>query len=324
MTSETTARANAFVQARLPEARDLGGRLVELIEDPEAFVAALATGLERLADPAYRDAQAFVAPGADPAIGVRRPLLDAVAAPVRRALADRSPPVALYLAERLARTDQHEVRGFALVALERSLPEDAERSWQLIRRLARAARDWIAVDTLAHLVAQGILREPRRWAEVEQLVYSPDRWERRLAAAAVAVMPFEVRTGHRTRLVSHPGLTVVESLMGDREPDVQKALSWALRSWREVDPAGVEALLERETQLAVTTQDGHRAWVVRDAHTGRGSSPALAEHARARLAHVRRRPGSPGTSAASTAVATFLAGRGMNTDLPVDGERMQR
>ena len=70
--------------------------------------------------------------------------------------------------------------------LRRSLPDDPERSWQLMRRLSRASADWISVDALAGLYAQGILAESFRWAELEQLVYSADRWERRLVGSTVA------------------------------------------------------------------------------------------------------------------------------------------
>ena len=61
-----------------------------------------------------------------------------------------------------------------------------------MRRLARRAADWISVDELADLFAQGVLLERFRWAELEQLVYSSDKWERRLVGSTLARLPYEV------------------------------------------------------------------------------------------------------------------------------------
>jgi len=306
--SSTTQRATAFVADRLPEARALGRRLSDDLGDPQGFVARLTAGLERLADPAYRDAQAWIAPGAVDVIGVRGPLVQAVERALRRPLAATSPALALDVAEALAFAAPFEVRLFAHVPLRRSLPADPERSWQLMRRLARAAADWISVDSLAGVVAWGVLLEPFRWAELELLVYSPHRWERRLVGSTLAELPFRLPPAERPDLAPRPGLTIIEAMLGDDEPDVQKALSWALRSWREVDPTGVTALLRREAARARDTDDGARAWVVRDALTGAGADPALAVELRPLLAGLRRRPGAPTTSRAQAAALAFMAG----------------
>lgn len=304
--SPVTLRADALVAARLPEARSLARRLADELQDPQAFVAALRDGLQRLADDRHAATQATIVPGARGMLGVRAPLLAAVAAGLRRPLAEASPAIAIYLADALSRAPEHELRLFALVPLRRSLAADPERTWQLLRRLAREATDWETVDSLAGLAAEGILREPYRWAELEQLVYSPHSWERRLAAATVAVIPFRVAPAERAgRLSGTSGLMIIESLLGDAEPEVQKALAWALRSWREVDPSAVARLLRAEAALAASQQDGHRAWVLRDALSGAGADQTLATEIRARLAGVRRRAGLPGTSRAQQAAAAF-------------------
>lgn len=320
--SPVTRRATAFVAERLPEARALGLRLAEELGDPAAFVAALTAGFERLADPEYRAAQAWLAPGAADVIGVRWPLVLAVQRALRRPLAETSPALALDLAQALSAAGPFEVRLFAHEPLRRCLSADPERSWQLVRRLARAAGDWVSVDSLAGVVARGVLLEPFRWAELELLVYSPHRWERRLVGSTLAELPFRLPPAERPNLVPRPGLTIIEAMIGDDEPDVQKALSWALRSWREVDPAGVTALLRREATRARDTDDGARAWVVRDALTGAGADPTLAAELRALLAGLRRRPGAPNTSRAQAAALAFIAGGLPDVrDLPVDPSR---
>jgi hypothetical protein len=191
------------------------------------------------------------------------------------------------------------------VPLRRSLPDDPERSWQVMRRLSRASADWVSVDVLAGLYAQGILAENFRWAELEQLVYSADRWERRLVGSTVANVPHGLPRNRRQELARTPGLTLIKSLIGDAEPDVQKALSWALRSWWEVDPFGTREFIRQEAMRAKSENDGHRAWVLRDALTLPGIDSGFIEEIRDRLDGIRRTPGAPSTSAASQIAAQF-------------------
>lgn len=306
MTSDATRRAEALVAERLPEARGLGVALAELIDEPEEFVRVLRDGLSRLADDAYAREQDRVAPRSGAIFGVRAPLLAAVSRQLREPLRDASAASALWLADRLASEDERELVLFSHVALERSLPDDPERSWQLMRQLGRSAADWIRVDTLAGLVAQGVLLERFRWAELEQLVFSSDHWERRLVGSTVARLPFELPKDRRAELSGSPGLTLIKSLIGDAEADVQKALSWALRSWLEVDPHGVREVLRSEAAQASRTDDGHRAWVLRDALSAPSLDEALRIEIRQRLVGIRRRPSQPSTSAAG-AVATGFA-----------------
>jgi len=296
--SEVTARAQALVAERLPEARGLGDALAELIGYPDEFVAALRDGLMRLADDAYAAEQERVAPGSGLVFGVRAPLVAAAMRQLRPALRESSPALALWLAERLATEEEREFVFFCHLALERSLPADPERTWQLMRRLARGASDWIRVDTLAELFAKGILLERMRWAELEQLVYSASTWERRLVGATIARLPFEVSRNRRSALRDIPALDVLGQLIGDAEPDVQKALSWALRSWLEVDGQGVREFIRHEAQRAATEEDGQRAWVLRDALTAPSLDVPFTKEMRDQLAPIRRRPGQESTSSA--------------------------
>lgn len=324
--SDASERARAFVAAKTPEARGLGQALADLIDDPEAFVGVLRDGFESLADPAYAAAQEATAPGSGTLIGVRWPLVQAVAGQLRQPLAESSSASALWLAQRLSGAAEHEIRLFSHVPLRRALEDDPERAWQLMRRLARAANDWVAVDSLAQLYAQGVLAERFRWAEVEQLVYSQHRWERRLVGATVATIPFRLPRHRRPELHATPGLTLIKSLLGDAEQDVQKALSWALRSWYQVDPQAVAELLRQEATSARDTDDGHRAWVLRDALTLPQMDRRLATDVRATLDGVHRRPGAPATSSAARAAAAFHDGLDGVTDQAVNaqGERQAR
>jgi len=301
--SPSTERARAFVAARLGRAEALGRALGDDVQNPAELADALRTALAELADPEYLDGQHYVAPGLGPTHGVRTPLLGALGRGFRAATRRDSPSTLLFVADRLLGERELEARWFAFGILERTLPREPERSWQLLRRAGRDAADWITVDSLAHPMGKGILAEPYRWAELEQLVYAPSRWERRLVGSTIATIPFVNRSAGRAPDVARRGLELLATLIGDAEPDVQKALAWAYRSMAVVDLAATTAALAAEADTAARTGDGYRAWVVRDALEK--LEPVDASRLRAGLDGLRRRPGAPSTSVAAATAARF-------------------
>lgn len=303
--SATTAASNAFVAAHRNAAIAVGDRLAELIADPDSFVVAVRAGLAELADPAVVDGIHSVAPGLGLVLGVRLPLLEAAHKQFRRGTNGASTAHILDVTDRLLREEAADVRWFGMWNLERLLPTDPERTWQLMRRAATQAGEWISVDTLAHPYGAGILRERRRWVELEQLVYSPSRWERRLVGSTLATMPHVKLAGSHDGSVVKSGLTLIGQLIGDNEPDVQKALSWALRNLAALDSAAVVFFLKTETAAARDTDDGSRAWVIRDTFS---KIPVdTAERLRAQLDGIRRRPGAVSTSRAAATAAQFVS-----------------
>jgi 3-methyladenine DNA glycosylase AlkD len=307
----TTQRAQAFVADHLDAATSLGRQAAEGAVDPAAIATAILDGLPSLADPEYLEGQRRVAPGIGELLGVRNPLLAAVSRGLRAATRRDGPDTLLDTADCLLRQGPLELHWLANDFLDRAIGREPERTWQLVRREASAAGDWITVDNLAHVAGRGILAEPYRWAELEQLVYSPWRWERRLAGSTVATIPFVDRTAGRTPLVARRGLGIIEDLIGDREADVQKSLSWALRSLLHVDPAAVIAFIEHEAAVAAEQDDGHRAWVIRD--TLEKLPGGTAARLRTRLAGIRKRPGAPSTSRASATATEFAR---LGVDVP--------
>lgn len=295
--------AAATVGAREARATELGGELADQLSDPRAFADQLRTAFRELADPEYRAGQTFIAPGIGPTHGVRSPLQGAVRSGFARASRHASTSDLLRVADLLLREREREARWFAIATLERTLRDEPERTWQLLRRAAADASDWITVDTLAHPFGKGILAEEYRWAELEQLTVSPSRWERRLVGSTIATMPFVNRTTGRDPVVASHALDVLGALIGDAEPDVQKALSWAYRSMTLVDAAATTAALEREAATAAEHHDGHRAWVIRDS-LSKLDAPA-AGRIRARLAGIRRHAAAPSTSTAAELAARF-------------------
>ena len=303
--SDVTARAVAFVAAHRDPAEALGASLAEDTNDPDVFARTLTRGFAELADPAYLAGQQRIAPGIGAVHGVRWPLLAAVSRGFRNATKGDRPTPLLFVADRLYRERELEARWFAFGLLERTLAAETERTWQLLRRAAREAGDWITVDSLAHPYGKGVLAEAYRWAELEQLAYSPSRWERRLVGSTIATIPFVDRRRGREPAVASHALPLLGSLMGDAEPDVQKALAWAYRGLTLVDPKATEVALRAETARAVAMADGHRAWVIRD--TLAKLDTATAEELRTALTGIRKRPGAPSTSDAAETAARFGA-----------------
>lgn len=304
--SATTERAVRFVADRTGDAESLGRSLAEDIGEPERFAATLRSGLVALADPAHLAGQRRVAPGIGRLHGVRWPLIEGVKRGFRNATRRERTSSWLFLADRLLREPELEARWFAFGLLERLIVDDTERAWQLVRRAAREAADWITVDSLAHPVARGILQEAYRWAELEQLVYSPSRWERRLVGSTIATIPhIDRRRGRQPEIARH-GLGLVGELIGDAEPDVQKALAWGIRSMALVDRPAVTTFLVEQATIATDRADGHRARVIRDSLPK--IEPADADRIRVRLAGVRRRASAPSTSRAAETAARFGAG----------------
>jgi 3-methyladenine DNA glycosylase AlkD len=304
--SPITAASNRFVADHLEIAAAIGNGLVDLVGDPDAFVAAVHAGFARLADPTVVAGERMIAPGIGEVIGVRLPLMEAAHKAFRRATRKTSTALILDVADRLMRDDLTEARWFGMWNLERLLATDPERTWQVMRRGARESTEWISIDTLAHPYATGILLDARRWAEIEQLVYSQSRWERRLVGSTLAAMPHSKSVpGGRDPIVIRRGLNLVGQLIGDSEPDVQKALSWVLRTFAALDPEAVTAFLDTEVRTAGDTNDGHRAWVIRDSLPK--LPPETAIRMRAALEGIRRAPNSPSTSTAAAIAAAFLA-----------------
>lgn len=301
--SRTTARAVAIVADRGPAAEALGRALADQIQDPAAFATTLRAGLARLADPEYLEGQRRVAPGIGTIHGVRWPLIEAIKRGFRAATRHEPTSDWLFVADRLLREPELEARWFAFALLDRLVADDPERAWQLLRRASREAGDWITVDSLARPVGRGVLLEPYRWAELELLVFSTSRWERRLVGSTIATAPHVDRRRGRTSEYARLALPLIGQLIGDAEPDVQKALAWALRTLAQIDRPATTAFLEAEASRAAATADGHRAWVIRDSLAK--LDPSDADRIRTRLDGVRRRPGAPSTSAASAASAAF-------------------
>jgi 3-methyladenine DNA glycosylase AlkD len=309
--SPATERSRAFVADHQDAAIALGRQAGDLVHEPAELVATLRAGLEVLADREYHEGASVIVPGIGPFLGVRQPLLGAVGRGLRAAMRRDRASTVLDVAAALHREQLAELRWLGIDLMERTIGAEPELTWNLIRAESRRATEWVTIDRLANPVSRGILAEPYRWAELEQLVYSPSRWERRLVGSTIATLPHLGRLPEQQATAVRRGLPLLADLIGDAEADVQKALSWALRTLAPIDPPATAAFLRTEAALARRTTDGHRAWVIRDTFA---KLPApVAGELRATLDGIRRRAGAPSTSRARAAAASFAT---LGVDVP--------
>ena len=143
----------------LDAARELGSALADLIDYPEEYVAALRVGLTGLADESIPPSRSASHPAQAPSSVFARRCSTRPCARSGRRCAKARRPRHCGLPTDWQLEKEREFVFFCHQALERSLAADPERSWQLMRQVARHATDWIRVDSLAGVWARGILLE---------------------------------------------------------------------------------------------------------------------------------------------------------------------
>lgn len=124
-----------------------------------------------------------------------------------------------------------------------------------VEQLGNGMASWVAVDSFGCFISGPAWREGRLGdGDVQRWARSDDRWWRR--AALVSTVPLNVRaqggTGDAVRT-----LAVCEKLVGDRDPMVVKALSWALRALAVRDREAVSSFVRQH-------EDGLAALVKRE------------------------------------------------------------
>jgi 3-methyladenine DNA glycosylase AlkD len=148
------------------------------------------------------------------------------------------------------------VRGVAFAITARDGPSDRFIATELLaahpaamrtldaedlRRLGRGMDSWDDVDVFACFLAGPAWRvrqlsdaEIRRWAN------SPDRWWRRAAVVSTVPLNNRARGGSGDPIRT---LVLCRLVLGDRDPMVVKALSWALRELSKRDPTAVRQFI---------------------------------------------------------------------------------
>ena len=117
--------------------------------------------------------------------------------------------------------------------------------WDHVERCVDALDNWETCDQLAiNVVGEMVAREMSLLACLLDWTRSANRWRRRCAVAATTVLNQKGRTRHAE------SLRVCDQLMTDEDPDVRKAVAWAIREVAKASEAEAFAFLQRWKRTA--------------------------------------------------------------------------
>ncbi|MDQ2938100.1 MAG: DNA alkylation repair protein [Acidobacteriota bacterium] len=159
-------------------------------------------------------------------------------------MANAEPQLVLELALRLIDLPGFEFRFIAYELVQQHRAAFSHLDAPAIEKLGKDIDSWVAVDCFACYLAGPAWRERqindsvvRRWSR------SKDRWWRRAALVATVPLNNKTRGGSGDPVRT---LDICRLLMGDRDPMVVKAMSWALRELAKRNPHVVREFLRKE------------------------------------------------------------------------------
>jgi 3-methyladenine DNA glycosylase AlkD len=207
------------------------------------MASAIEAELRAARDEARRARTVSYFPSALEIMGVAAPTMRAVVRTYAKQTADAAPEDVIALAMELVDRRTHEGRqaGWEMVGRRRDALALLDRD--LLDRLGQGNDNWASVDAFAVTLSGVVWREGGITDEdIADWSASGDRWWRRTALVSTVPLNRKSRggTGDVTRT-----LAVCERLVGDREPMVAKALSWALRDAVPHDADAVKQFLDR-------------------------------------------------------------------------------
>lgn len=126
----------------------------------------------------------------------------------------------------------------------------------ILKTLCRKCVSWEDADRIAMDAVEPILREyPDTWIdELEAWLADDNKWVRRAAITALGRLPMK-KPDYLTICLED-----AERMLGDPDPEVQKAVSFAIRLCAKTDTRPVFMLLEKH----IPTADPNGAWVLCD------------------------------------------------------------
>jgi len=149
----------------------------------------------------------------------------------------------LSVAERLLKSEYHEVRLFALLLLvfrfSRSSVDEQEEIYHLYLSNAQHVNNWDLVDSSAHHII-GTYLENRDKSMLYDLLKSDSLWERRIAIMSTF---YFIKKNQFSDT-----LHISEQLLGDQEDLIHKAVGWMLREVGKRDLAKEVAFLKAHYQ----------------------------------------------------------------------------
>jgi len=190
------------------------------------------------------------------ALGVPVPALSEIgkelAKVARRRVGDLLP-----LAERLWTAYGREGRLVASTMLGPMELAAPEKVMLVIEEMARTCATWEDCDQLAMRALEPVVRkEPEQYlSTMQHWIEDPNKWVRRAGITVVARLPMKLSECTETCL------SMVEPALGDDDPDVRRAVSFAIRMGARGEPEAVVDFIKRQAHRT----DAASIWVLCDA-----------------------------------------------------------
>ncbi len=149
-----------------------------------------------------------------------------------------------------------EVRRIITIALSVVLNKNYRMVKDFVENVTSTLDDWETVDTLAVFVVSKLAVKNREdtFEMINRWITSENKWVRRLA---VATIPPYIRAKKDEIEIC---LRILDKVMFDKDTDVRKAVSWALREMSKRDPEIVFQFLEKWASTKIREVQ----WIIRD------------------------------------------------------------
>jgi len=147
-------------------------------------------------------------------------------------------------------------RLIVISALEKVSKKDYENSKQFVFEILDDITDWEICDQLALrlIVNLAVQNQKEIFSLMERWINSENKWLRRLA---VATIPPYIRAKETESKIC---LQFLDKTMHEKDRDVKKAISWALREVTKKDPKSVFEFLRKWAQV----DDKNTKWIIRE------------------------------------------------------------
>jgi len=154
----------------------------------------------------------------------------------------------LSTAEKLLKSEYHEIRLFSLLLLvarfSKGSADEQEKIYRLYLRNSRYINNWDLVDSSAHYIV-GAYLDGKDKSVLDKMARSRSLWERRIAIMATF---YFIKNNQFTE-----ALKLSKQLLGDQEDLIHKAVGWMLREIGKRDLAKEVAFLNRHYQTMPRT-----------------------------------------------------------------------
>jgi 3-methyladenine DNA glycosylase AlkD len=232
-------------------------RLLERVDEPQAFDAELQNLLRSLGSEEQAAGAARFIPGLGQSYGVPVPALRIIAAELAK-WGGRNPAQAFALVERLWCNGSRDERVIAAKVLERLGKREWAKTLELAASFVGDIRNWEECDQLACFGLRNVVqRHPEAvLPRCQTWVQSEDKWTRRFGVAVLTSLPKD-----KAYEPSEREFAILDTVMADEAREVQDAVAWALWEIGKRHPAAVAGYLRRHARSA----NRHTRRIVRQA-----------------------------------------------------------